>query len=53
MEKAQWMKDIRAKKPAPANTAPGIIYMLCGAAQHSNTDQKDLYGFTSVTSRLT
>src|SRR3974377_1563506 len=30
----QWMKDIMAGKPAPTNTAPGIIYMLCGATQH-------------------
>lgn len=37
----QWMKDIMAKKPAPTNTAPGIIYMLCGATQHSNTDPFD------------
>ena len=34
----QWMMDIRAKKPKPTNTAPGLIYMLCGATQHSNTD---------------
>ena len=33
----QWMMDIRAKKPKPTNTAPGLIYMLCGATQHSNT----------------
>ena len=37
----QWMMDIRAGKPAPTNTAPGIIYMLCGATQHSNTDPSD------------
>jgi hypothetical protein len=34
----QWMRDIMAGEPAPTNTAPGIIYMLCGATQHSNTD---------------
>jgi hypothetical protein len=34
----QWMMDIRAKKSKPTNTAPGLIYMLCGATQHSNTD---------------
>jgi hypothetical protein len=28
-------------KPAPTNTVPGIIYMLCGATQHSNTDRFD------------
>jgi AAA ATPase domain len=37
----QWMMDIMAGKPAPTNTAPGIIYMLCGATQHSNTDPSD------------
>ena len=37
----QWMRDIMAGKPAPTNTAPGIIYMLCGATQHSNTDPFD------------
>jgi hypothetical protein len=37
----QWMMDIWAKKPKPTNTAPGLIYMLCGATQHSNTDPLD------------
>jgi hypothetical protein len=37
----QWMRDIMAGEPAPTNTAPGIIYMLCGATQHSNTDPFD------------
>jgi hypothetical protein len=37
----QWMNDLKAGKPAPTNTAPGIIYMLCGATQHSNTDPFD------------
>lgn len=37
----QWMMDIMAGKPAPTNTAPGIIYMLCGATQQSNTDPSD------------
>jgi predicted amidohydrolase len=37
----QWMTDIMTGKPAPTNTAPGIIYMLCGATQHSNTDPTD------------
>jgi hypothetical protein len=37
----QWMLDIMAKKPKPTNTAPGLIYMLCGATQHSNTDPFD------------
>lgn len=37
------MTDIMAGRPAPTNTAPGIIYMLCGAdaTQHSNTDPSD------------
>jgi hypothetical protein len=37
----QWMMDVKAHKPAPTNTAPGLIYMLCGATQHSNTDPFD------------
>jgi len=37
----QWMMDIRAKNPKPMNAAPGLIYMLCGATQHSNTDPFD------------
>jgi hypothetical protein len=37
----QWMKDAMAKKPKPTNTAPGLIYMLCGATQHSNDDPAD------------
>ncbi len=36
-----WMKDAMAKKPKPTNTSPGLIYMLCGATQHSNTDAFD------------
>jgi hypothetical protein len=37
----QWMMDIRARKPKPTNAAPGLIYMLRGATQHSNTDPFD------------
>ena len=37
----QWMKDVMAGKPAPTNTAPGLMYMLCGATQHSHTDPFD------------
>jgi hypothetical protein len=37
----QWVKDAMSGKPAPTNTAPGLIYMLCGATQHSNTDPFD------------
>jgi hypothetical protein len=37
----QWMMDVRARKPKPTNATPGLIYMLCGAAQHSLTDPFD------------
>jgi hypothetical protein len=37
----QWMTDAMAGKPKPTTTAPGLIYMLCGATQHSNTDPAD------------
>lgn len=37
----QWAKDALSGKPAPTNTAPGLIYMLCGATQHSSTDAFD------------
>jgi len=37
----QWAKDALSGKPTPTNTAPGLIYMLCGATQHSNTDVAD------------
>jgi hypothetical protein len=37
----QWMMDAMQRKPKPTNTAPGMIYMLCGATQHSNTDPAD------------
>src|SRR5271168_1698021 len=37
----QWMMDAMHGKPKPTNAAPGIIYMLCGATQHSNTDPFD------------
>jgi hypothetical protein len=33
----QWMMDSHQRKPKPTNAAPGIIYMLCGATQRSNT----------------
>ena len=36
-----WMRDLMARKPKPANTSPGLIYMLNGAAQHSYTDPFD------------
>lgn len=31
----QWLKDLLSGKPKPTNTAPGLIYMLCGATQRS------------------
>ena len=37
----QWYKDVRARRPKPTNTAPGLIYMLCGATQRSYTDPFD------------
>jgi len=37
----QWMMDAMQGKPRPTNTAPGIIYMLCGATQRSNTNPAD------------
>jgi hypothetical protein len=37
----RWMTDIAQGKPKPTNTEPGIVYMLCGATQHSNTDPTD------------
>jgi hypothetical protein len=37
----RWMLDAMAKRPKPSNTAPGLIYMLNGARQHSFTDPFD------------
>jgi hypothetical protein len=37
----RWMMDATQRKPKPTNTEPGMIYMLCGATQHSNTDPFD------------
>lgn len=37
----RWMLDAMQGKPMPTNTAPGLIYMLCGATQRSNTDPSD------------
>lgn len=37
----QWLSDLRQKKPKPTNAAPGLIYMLNGATQHSTTDPFD------------
>jgi hypothetical protein len=33
--------DLLARKPKPTNRTPGLIYMLCGAHQHSYTDPFD------------
>jgi hypothetical protein len=37
----RWMMDAMQGKPKPTNSAPGMIYMLCGATQRSNTDPSD------------
>ena len=37
----QWFMDLLARKAKPTNTSPGLIYMLCGAYQHSYTDPFD------------
>jgi hypothetical protein len=37
----QWAADFKAHKAKPTNTAPGIIYMLAGATQRSDTDPHD------------
>jgi hypothetical protein len=37
----RWMMDAIQGKPKPTNTAPGMIYMLCGATQRSNTNPAD------------
>lgn len=37
----QWMMDAKARKPKPTNASPGIVYMLCGATQHSTANPAD------------
>jgi hypothetical protein len=37
----RWMMDVMQRKPKPTNTEPGMIYMLCGATQRSNTNPSD------------
>src|SRR6202790_1860779 len=37
----RWMMDAMQGKPKPTNTAPGMIYMLGGATQRSNTNPAD------------
>lgn len=36
-----WFMDLQARKARPTNSSPGLIYMLCGAYQHSYTDTFD------------
>ncbi len=36
-----WIMDLLKGKSAPTNTAPGLIYMLCGATQRSITNPFD------------
>jgi hypothetical protein len=38
---SQWFADPKAYKPRPANTVPGITYMLVGATQRSDSDPND------------
>jgi hypothetical protein len=38
-EAMQWSADFKAHKPKPTNTTPGIVYMLAGATQRSDTDR--------------
>jgi hypothetical protein len=37
----QWSADFEAHNAKPTNTEPGIIYMLAGATQRSDTDPYD------------
>jgi hypothetical protein len=37
----QWNSDFEQHKPRPATTAPGIVYMLAGATQRSDSDPFD------------
>jgi hypothetical protein len=37
----QWSADFEAHKAKPTNAEPGIIYMLAGATQRSDTDPYD------------
>jgi hypothetical protein len=38
----QWSADFRARRAKPTNTEPGIVYMLAGATQRSDTDPYDM-----------
>jgi hypothetical protein len=37
----QWNSDFEQHKPRPTTTAPGIVYMLAGATQRSDSDPYD------------
>lgn len=37
----QWIKDAYSGIPKPTNVAPGLIYMMCGANQHSSVTPGD------------
>jgi hypothetical protein len=37
----QWLADFSARKPRPTNKEPGIIYMLAGGTQRSDSDPFD------------
>lgn len=37
----QWAADFKARRSKPTNTVPGIIYMLAGATQRSDSDPYD------------
>ena len=37
----QWFADFRVRKSKPTNAEPGIVYMLAGATQRSDTDPYD------------
>jgi hypothetical protein len=37
----RWMMDAMRGNPKPTNESPGMIYMLCGATQRSNTNPAD------------
>jgi hypothetical protein len=38
----QWFSDFLQHKPKPTNAVPGIIYMLAGATQRSDSDPHDM-----------
>jgi hypothetical protein len=38
----QWYADFGARRAKPSNTQPGIVYILAGATQRSDSDPYDL-----------